>query len=196
MDKKKKAKSVPKWEKDRVRRFDSDKTLAPGPGAYYSESEELKKRKKEKPSSSFASTQIRSHMDTVIYKTNIPIKAAILQDKRIRDNQPGPGSYNAAYWNQGKKSFNYGAQTNFGTSDREGINLNPLVNPGPGSYNSKTVDQINNKNETIKEIRHQIFNKSKEAKVKNKSHLRHQSGIDPNLTYGEFERKNRNNKER
>ena len=60
-------------------------------------------------------------MDTVIYKTNIPIKAAILQDKRIKDSQPGPGSYNAAYWNQSKKSFNYGAQTNFGTSDREGF---------------------------------------------------------------------------
>ena len=63
-------------------------------------------------------------MDTIIYKTNIPIKAAILQDKRIKDSEPGPGSYNYAYWNKGKKSFNYGAQTNFGTSDRVGTALN------------------------------------------------------------------------
>jgi hypothetical protein len=33
-------------------------------------------------------------MDTIIYRTNIPIKAAILEDKRLKDRQPGPGSYN------------------------------------------------------------------------------------------------------
>lgn len=39
-------------------------------------------------------------MDTVIYHTNIPIKAAILEDKRIKNHDPGPGTYNVVYANK------------------------------------------------------------------------------------------------
>lgn len=51
-------------------------------------------RKDKKLSSSFASTVIRSYMDSLIYKTNIPFKAAIMDDQKIKDLYPGPGSYN------------------------------------------------------------------------------------------------------
>lgn len=45
-------------------------------------------------------------MDTVIYSTNIPIKAAILSDRNIKDPKPGPGSYNCQPAKT-KTSFNY-----------------------------------------------------------------------------------------
>lgn len=57
-------------------------------------------------------------MDTLIYHTNIPIKAAILEDRRLKDARPGPGTYNLNTKNKDKKSFNYGAENNFGSSDR------------------------------------------------------------------------------
>jgi hypothetical protein len=60
-------------------------------------------------------------MDTIIYKTNIPIKAAILEDKRLKDRQPGPGSYNTIEPNKDKKSFNYGCETSFGLCGRTSI---------------------------------------------------------------------------
>lgn len=128
-----KVKSVPKWASDRIARFGSDKTLAPGPGAY---EQQTSKDKNIKRTSAFASTQIRSHMDTVIYKTNIPIKAAILQDKRIKDSLPGPGTYNSSQWNNKKKSFNFGAQSNFGTSERGACDAKEPIVPGPGYYHS------------------------------------------------------------
>lgn len=64
-------------------------------------------KSKKRLSAAFASTVIRSHMDSIIYRTNIPIKAAILEDKRLKDSRPGPGSYNVDPAHKDKKSFNY-----------------------------------------------------------------------------------------
>jgi hypothetical protein len=36
---------------------------------------------------------MKSHMDVIIYKTNIPFKAALMQDQKMKDLSPGPGSY-------------------------------------------------------------------------------------------------------
>lgn len=72
-------------------------------------------------------------MDTIIYRTNIPIKAAILEDKRLKDSRPGPGSYNTVSADKDKKSFNYGGENNFGCSERKLIE-GDYENPGPGSY--------------------------------------------------------------
>lgn len=58
-------------------------------------------------------------MDTLIYNTNIPIKAAILSDKRFKDSRPGPGSYNMNKSVNVKKDFNYGSETSFGYSQRK-----------------------------------------------------------------------------
>lgn len=72
-------------------------------------------------------------MDTVIYNTNIPIKAAILEDRRLKDSRPGPGAYNTISADKDKKSFNYGCEGNFGTSERKLLETS-YSNPGPGSY--------------------------------------------------------------
>lgn len=109
---------------------------------------ELLKIKKQKPSASFASTVIRSHMDSLIYQTNIPIKAAILQDRRLKDSRPGPGTYNLNTKIKDKKSFNYGVDNNFGSSDRVFIQIKQ-PQPGPGSYNVKNKSK-NECNQIIK----------------------------------------------
>ena len=70
---KRKSKSVSQWKNDKVRRFKEDSSEVPGPGSY--KTEVLEERKREKASSSFASTSMRSHMDNIIYQTNIPLKA-------------------------------------------------------------------------------------------------------------------------
>lgn len=96
-----KSKGASKWSLDKNQRFKTEKSHDPGPSDYQpelnrpkSQNESRNAFRSNKPSSSFASTVIRSHMDTVIYKTNIPIKAAILDDRKIKDNSPGPGTYN------------------------------------------------------------------------------------------------------
>lgn len=72
-------------------------------------------------------------MDSIIYRTNIPIKAAILQDKRFKDSRPGPGSYQTNKDVNMKKDFNYGCETSFGYSERQAIKTDSLK-PGPGEY--------------------------------------------------------------
>ena len=97
--------------------------------------EGLAHNKNTKLSAAFASSVIRSHMDRVIYRTNIPIKAAILEDRRIKDSRPGPGTYNTSSAYKNKMSFNYGGQNNFGCAERNFLDMSSSdVQPGPGFY--------------------------------------------------------------
>ena len=52
-------------------------------------------------------------MDNLIYKTNIPLKIQILQERKLKNKDPGPGSYNIKAPKE-RKSFNYGSSSNFG----------------------------------------------------------------------------------
>lgn len=58
-------------------------------------------------------------MDSIIYKTNIPFKAALIEDHKIKDMNPGPGTYNPDSSIQEKTSFNYGSETCFSSSKRD-----------------------------------------------------------------------------
>lgn len=60
------------------------------------ELKESKTEKRVKASTSFSSKSVRSHMDSIIYKTKNPLKIEVLNDvKNFKDTMPGPGSYNA-----------------------------------------------------------------------------------------------------
>lgn len=84
--------------------------MVPGPGYYRTQSEG---KKGSRESASFASTSVRSYMDNLIYKTNIPLKIQILQERKLKNKDPGPGSYNIKAPKE-RKSFNYGSSSNFG----------------------------------------------------------------------------------
>lgn len=99
-------------------------------------------------------------MDSVIYKTNIPLKVQILQERKLKDKAPGPGSYDSEVLKQDKKSFNFGADSSFGYAERITLDKDP-VRLGPGSYNPILLQKGSQCNQTIKDRRNQIFQKKK-----------------------------------
>ena len=99
-------------------------------------------------------------MDTLIYKTNIPLKVQILQERKLKDKTPGPGSYNSEVMAVDKKSFNFGADSNFGYAERTTFEKE-AIDLGPGSYNPILLQKGSQCNKTIKDRRNQIFQKKK-----------------------------------
>ena len=64
-------------------------------------------------SASFAYQGLRSHMDELIYRTRMPFKVKVIEEKGLRDRYPGPGHYNPHRLTS--KSFHYG-EDNFGSN--------------------------------------------------------------------------------
>lgn len=112
--KKAKPKSVVDWSRSTHQRFHSATTLAPGPGEYQAEPT----RKDSQPSAAFAYQGLRSHMDEVLYKTNVPLKVKIIEERKLKDRYPGPGEYNPQLTHS--KSFHYGENC-FGSAGDEPI---------------------------------------------------------------------------
>ena len=75
---KSKPKNVAKWEKEKPNRFLTDANDVPGPGSYENITYHNKLRKNGRLSASFACSEMRSHIDSMIYRTNIPLKADII----------------------------------------------------------------------------------------------------------------------
>jgi hypothetical protein len=125
---------------------------------------------------------MKSHIDTLIYKTNIPFKAALMQDQKMKDLSPGPGTYSIEQKHKGKVSFNYGG-ANFGSTGRALVyetNNNKL---GPGEYNvllnnSLVCQKTKKCNQFIKDMRKQIFmKKGKISDNYNKNNTLNQSNV-------------------
>jgi hypothetical protein len=57
-------------------------------------------------SSAFAYGGLRSYMDEVIYKTKMPFKVKVIENKKLKDRYPGPGQYEPQL--TASKSFHYG----------------------------------------------------------------------------------------
>ena len=131
-------------------------------------------------------------MDHVIYKTNIPLKVQILQERKLKDKSPGPGSYNSEVISKDKKSFNFGADSSFGYAERLAEEKLP-IDLGPGSYNPILLQKGSQCNKTIKERRNQIFQKKKT----NSNSLRGNKSADLLVNNSKFvERKNNNMKQK
>jgi hypothetical protein len=100
------------WSKSNDTRFKQKKNRNPGPGAYEVKSES--KRMSYCGSASFAYQGLRSCMDEVIYKTKMPFKVRVIEEKGLKDRYPGPGSYNPA--KATSKSFHCGEDCFGGTA--------------------------------------------------------------------------------
>ena len=100
---KKRYASVTDWSRSTGKRFARQKNKTPGPGAY-----QVDKNHKlgNSLSASFAYQGLRSCMDELVYKTKMPFKVRVIEEKGLKDRFPGPGSYNPRP--SGKKSFHYG----------------------------------------------------------------------------------------
>jgi hypothetical protein len=124
---------------------------------------------------------MKSHIDTLIYKTNIPFKAALMQDQKMKDMSPGPGSYSVEPKHKGKISVNYGVGSNFGSTNRTLAYDISSSKIGPGEYNvllnSLSVCQKTRKcNQYIKDMRRQLFRrKGKISDNYNKNNTLNQS---------------------
>jgi hypothetical protein len=87
-----------------------------------------------------------------------------MQDQKIKDLSPGPGSYSVQQKHKDKISFNNGMGTNFGSTNRTLINETNNNKLGPGEYDvSLNFLSIYPKpkkcNQLIKNMRNQIFKK-------------------------------------
>ena len=77
----------------------------------------------------------------MVYKTKMPFKVKVIEQKGLKDRYPGPGHYNPKKTSH--KSFHYG-DDGFGSTsfpnqeepeDRKAV-------PGPGSYLNKNEKQV------------------------------------------------------
>jgi hypothetical protein len=91
------------WSKNTAKRFKTEKNKNPGPGQYDST---LPKRSVSSNSAPFAFQGLRSYMDEVIYKTKMPFKVKVIEEKHLKDRYPGPGQYDPRLTSS--KSFHYG----------------------------------------------------------------------------------------
>lgn len=48
-------------------------------------------------SSSFAYQGLRSCMDEMIYKTKMPLKVKVIEERGLKDRYPGPGHYDPKF---------------------------------------------------------------------------------------------------
>jgi hypothetical protein len=91
------------WSRNTVKRFKNEKNRNPGPGQYDTSQP---KRSVSSMSAPFAFQGLRSHIDEVIYKTKMPFKVKVIEEKRLKDRYPGPGQYDPKLTTS--KSFHYG----------------------------------------------------------------------------------------
>lgn len=101
---KKRSANVVDWSKNTTNRFKNKKNKNPGPGAY--QVGQVLTKTQSCMSSSFAYQGLRSHMDELIYKTRMPFKVKVIEEKGLKDRYPGPGYYNPN--RVSSKSFHYG----------------------------------------------------------------------------------------
>ena len=123
--------SVVDWSKNHEGRFHKRKTKTPGPGSY--EVDRTAKRSSASLSASFAYQGLRSCMDELVYKTKMPFKVKVIEEKGLKDRYPGPGHYNPK--RNKNKSFHNG-EDGFGSTSFPNEET-PEAMPGPGSYLSR-----------------------------------------------------------
>ena len=78
--------------KDHVKRFSTNVEPNVGPGKY-TPTEGRKPDYKYNPSSTFVSDTVRTHFDSLYFKTNQNFKAKIRMKSNYKAPEPGPGQY-------------------------------------------------------------------------------------------------------
>ena len=92
MGKKRSCSKVADWSKSSIHRFNQTNNKVPGPGSYQVMAESA--RRANSLSAPFAYQGLRSCMDEMIYKTKMPFKVKVIEEKKLKDRYPGPGYYN------------------------------------------------------------------------------------------------------
>ncbi len=88
-------------------------------------------RRSRSVSAAFAFQGVRSYMDEIIYRTRMPFKVKVIEEKKLKDRYPGPGSYDPQ--KNTSKSFHYGEEM-FGSGVLADSKSGESLVPGPGYY--------------------------------------------------------------